>query len=143
LDHYSELLKLGRNSLGSNLVVSVPKSSTDLQLTMKFCVSIWFLVSLATATASSPSNFLHGVTGGATRAPRETTSLLGSSSTDEGEEEEVIYITKRDGRSVPLDGKKVRTTNVIFFSLLVIESCVSNLLTRRRFWNGCKIWPRV
>jgi len=79
---------------------------------MKFVVGFLSISACVVATFSSStqsSNFINGVTGGATQtaALQKETSPLAQAD-DVREEEEMIYITKRDGRVEPLDGKKVR-----------------------------------
>jgi hypothetical protein len=70
---------------------------------------LWCLSSLA--ASETPSTFLFGrsrsVVGGAT-APQEhegISNLLNNNKIDD--DDEVIYVRKRDGRGEPLDGDKV------------------------------------
>ena len=55
--------------------------------------------------SSAASSFLHGVSGGATLA--KDIPNFDQSNTIADTEDEVIYITKRDGRREPLDRSKV------------------------------------
>jgi hypothetical protein len=78
---------------------------------------------LAAITRTEASSFWQGVSGGATLSTKDIPfrhEQVQPNAVD-GEEGDVIYITKRDGRREPLDGNKVR--RAIPFSLSLCE-CV-------------------
>lgn len=60
---------------------------------------------------SEASTFLEGLSGGATRTKDDSSSAFLASPPSVADPEEIIYITKRDGSSEPLDGTKVSKNN--------------------------------
>lgn len=83
----------------------------------RYLFGFWAFTSHAVTCSSSSSSqlsgFLNGVTGGATQTARPKETYLFGQPPDVGDQE-VIYITKRDGRVEPLDGEKVSLPFYVF-----------------------------
>ncbi len=84
-----------------------------------YLVIVWTIVSAVvfTSSSASSSSLLHGITGITTQTtirPKDK-ELIGHNINPN--EEEIIYITKRDGTLEQLDGNKVR----IFFGVIPVH----------------------
>ena len=75
---------------------------------MRRCVFGLWTIASAVASSTSKSNLLQSVSGGATQIAHSTFPNSQEGLARDVQTDEVIFITKRDGRLEPLDGNKVR-----------------------------------